>query len=74
MPKILDACCGSRLFWFDKDCSFATYMDIREEEYEIHEILLLSQSRSTIRLIWSLLTRIVAVTVTPSKGWIITIA
>lgn len=24
------------MFWFDKDCSFATYIDIREEEYEIH--------------------------------------
>ncbi|OTN77099.1 hypothetical protein A5886_002179 [Enterococcus sp. 8G7_MSG3316] len=34
--KILDACCGSRLFWFDKECNFATYMDIREEEYEIY--------------------------------------
>ncbi len=33
--KILDACCGSKLFWFDKDNSFATYMDIREESYEI---------------------------------------
>lgn len=34
--KVLDACCGSRLFWFDKECTFATYMDIREETYEIH--------------------------------------
>lgn len=34
--KILDACCGSKLFWFDKDNSFATYMDIREESYEIY--------------------------------------
>ncbi len=33
--KILDACCGSKLFWFDKNCSFADYMDIREETYEI---------------------------------------
>ena len=34
--KILDACCGSKLFWFDKKCNFATYMDIREETYEIY--------------------------------------
>ena len=33
--KILDACCGSKLFWFDKENSFTTYMDIREENYEI---------------------------------------
>ena len=33
--RILDVCCGSKLFWFDKDNSFATYMDIREESYEI---------------------------------------
>ena len=34
--KILDACCGSRMFWFDKDNSNTTYMDIRKEEFEIH--------------------------------------
>ena len=34
--KILDVCCGSKLFWFDKDNEFATYMDIREETFEIH--------------------------------------
>lgn len=30
--KILDACCGSRMFWFDKNEPHTTYMDIREEE------------------------------------------
>ena len=34
--KILDACCGSKLFWFDKDNEYTTYMDIREESFEIH--------------------------------------
>lgn len=34
--KILDVCCGSRMFWFDKENEFTTYMDIREEEFEIH--------------------------------------
>lgn len=29
--KILDACCGSKMFWFDKDNEYTTYMDIREE-------------------------------------------
>ena len=34
--KILDACCGSRMFWFDKENPNATYMDIRQEKFEIH--------------------------------------
>lgn len=34
--RILDACCGSRLFWFDKENEFTMYMDKRRETYEIH--------------------------------------
>lgn len=34
--KILDACCGSRMFWFEKDHPDVTYMDIRQEKFEIH--------------------------------------
>lgn len=30
--KILDACCGSRMMWFDKACADAVFMDIRYEE------------------------------------------
>lgn len=30
MAKILDACCGSRMFWFDKEHPEVTYMDNRE--------------------------------------------
>ena len=33
--KILDACCGSRMFWFDKDNENTIYQDIREEKFEI---------------------------------------
>ena len=29
---ILDACCGSRRFWFDKDNPLVDFMDIRDEE------------------------------------------
>lgn len=29
---ILDACCGSRMFWFDKDNPNTEFMDIRNEE------------------------------------------
>lgn len=30
MKKILDACCGSRMFWFDKQHKNVVYMDNRE--------------------------------------------
>lgn len=30
MAKILDACCGSKMFWFDKNHKDAIYMDIRK--------------------------------------------
>lgn len=30
MTRVLDACCGSRMFWFDKQNEDATYMDKRE--------------------------------------------
>lgn len=32
MKKILDACCGGRMFWFDKAHPDALYIDIREEK------------------------------------------
>lgn len=35
MPKILDACCGSRMFWFDKHNPYTTFMDIRKEYEEL---------------------------------------
>lgn len=33
--KILDACCGSRMFWFDKNNPDVVFADIREEEHEL---------------------------------------
>ena len=30
--KILDVCCGSKMFWFDKDRTDTVYMDNRELE------------------------------------------
>lgn len=30
--KILDACCGSRMFWFNKENKNTVYMDNRTEE------------------------------------------
>lgn len=30
MSKILDVCCGSKMFWFDKNNKNVVFMDIRE--------------------------------------------
>lgn len=32
-PPVLDACCGSRMFWFDHNNPAAIYMDKREERH-----------------------------------------
>ena len=32
---ILDACCGSRMFWFNKQNPLALFADIREEEHTL---------------------------------------
>lgn len=34
--QILDACCGSRMFWFDKENEKTLYMDKRKEKFSIH--------------------------------------
>lgn len=33
MKKILDVCCGSRMFWFDKENPLVIFQDIRQEEH-----------------------------------------
>lgn len=33
--KILDACCGSRMFWFDKENPEVLFADIRDESHEL---------------------------------------
>lgn len=33
--KILDACCGSRMFWFDKQNPNVLFADIRDEEHTL---------------------------------------
>ena len=35
MPKILDACCGGRMFWSDKANPDVVFMDKRSGEYSI---------------------------------------
>lgn len=32
---ILDMCCGSRMFWFDKQDERALFIDIRDEQHEL---------------------------------------
>lgn len=35
VPPVLDVCCGSRMFWFDKEDSRALFMDKRCETWNI---------------------------------------
>ena len=35
MKKILDACCGSRMFWFDKNNPNVEFCDIRNESHKL---------------------------------------
>ena len=33
--SVLDACCGSRMFWFDKEDERAVFVDMRRERHEL---------------------------------------
>src|SRR5688572_6639335 len=35
LPPILDACCGSRMFWFDKGNPLVAFVDIRKESHTL---------------------------------------
>ena len=35
--KVLDACCGSRMFWYDKNDNRAVFVDIRAEEHTLND-------------------------------------
>lgn len=35
LPPILDACCGARSFWYNKNNPLAMFMDIRRESSEL---------------------------------------
>lgn len=37
MKRILDACCGSRMFWFDRENENVTFMDNRELSDELSD-------------------------------------
>lgn len=34
-PAVLDACCGSRMFWFDRDDRMALFLDKRRERHVV---------------------------------------
>src|SRR5688500_32467 len=37
MPTILDACCGSRMFWFDNQDERTVFVDKRREIHELKD-------------------------------------
>lgn len=38
LPPVLDACCGSRMFWFDRADKRAIFVDKREETYLLPDV------------------------------------
>lgn len=37
IPEVLDACCGSRMFWFDRNDQRAVFVDKRRETHELKD-------------------------------------
>lgn len=35
-PPVLDACCGGRAFWFDKEDARALFMDVRSGSWSVN--------------------------------------
>jgi SAM-dependent methyltransferase len=48
MPHVLDACCGSRMFWFDRADARAVFVDKRRECYELKDKSSRGGSRSLV--------------------------
>lgn len=46
--RILDACCGSRMFWFDKQNADALFIDNRSERHELADASSAGGTRSLI--------------------------
>lgn len=46
--KALDACCGSRMFWFDRNDDRAVFADIRRAEYDLPDVSSRGGSRKLI--------------------------
>jgi SAM-dependent methyltransferase len=46
--QVLDACCGSRMFWFDRQDARAIYLDKRQETHELADSSSATGSRSLV--------------------------
>ena len=38
LPPVLDACCGSRMFWFDRQNPAVVYVDKRRESHKLRDV------------------------------------
>ena len=47
-PPVLDACCGSRMFWFDRKDERATFVDRRRERHTLPDISSKGGSRELV--------------------------
>jgi SAM-dependent methyltransferase len=47
-PPVLDACCGSRMFWFDRADARAVFVDKRSETHELPDVSSKGGSRSLV--------------------------
>jgi SAM-dependent methyltransferase len=47
-PKVLDACCGSRMFWFDRKDQRATFVDKRRERHTLPDVSSKGGSRELV--------------------------
>lgn len=46
--RVLDACCGSRMFWFDHEHQDAVFVDNRSERHELRDASSTGGSRSLV--------------------------
>jgi SAM-dependent methyltransferase len=48
LPPVLDACCGSRMFWFDRKDARATFVDKRRERHTLPDVSSKGGSRELV--------------------------
>ena len=48
LPPVLDACCGSRMFWFDRKDNRATFVDKRRERHTLPDVSSKGGSRELV--------------------------
>lgn len=48
LPPVLDACCGSRIFWFDRADARAVFVDKRSETHELPDVSSAGGSRQLV--------------------------